>query len=103
MVLARIAIVMCWWPRRNRAAAVDNDPMVSAAITRGLQSRGAPPIARSRCTCGTGTRWLATRAEEGHVVIKVRDSGPGMPPQVAARAFEAFYTTKDAGKAPASA
>jgi len=32
------------------------------------------------------------------VVIEVRDTGPGMPPQVAARAFEAFYTTKDAGK-----
>jgi signal transduction histidine kinase len=41
---------------------------------------------------------VVTRAEEGNVVIEVRDTGPGMPPQVAARAFEAFYTTKDAGK-----
>ena len=41
---------------------------------------------------------MVTRAEEGNVVIEVRDTGPGMPPQVAARAFEAFYTTKDAGK-----
>jgi len=32
------------------------------------------------------------------VVIEVGDTGPGMPPEVAARAFEAFYTTKDVGK-----
>ena len=47
---------------------------------------------------GTGTLRVATRAEQDHVVIEVGDTGPGMPPQVAARAFEPFYTTKDVGK-----
>jgi signal transduction histidine kinase len=47
---------------------------------------------------GAGTLRLATRAERDHVVIEISDTGPGMPPQVAARAFEAFYTTKDVGK-----
>ena len=47
---------------------------------------------------GTGTLRVATRAERDHVVIEVGDTGPGMPPQVAARAFEAFYPTKDVGK-----
>jgi signal transduction histidine kinase len=47
---------------------------------------------------GAGTLRVATRAEGDNVVIEVGDTGPGMPPQVAARAFEAFYTTKDVGK-----
>ncbi len=47
---------------------------------------------------GAGTLRLSTRAEGDDVVIEVGDTGPGMPPQVAARAFEAFYTTKDVGK-----
>ena len=47
---------------------------------------------------GQGTLRLSTRAEGNDVVIEVGDTGPGMPPQVAARAFEAFYTTKDVGK-----
>ena len=47
---------------------------------------------------GRGTLRLSTRAEQDHVVIEVGDTGPGMPPQVAARAFEAFFTTKDVGK-----
>jgi signal transduction histidine kinase len=45
-----------------------------------------------------GTLRLSTRAEGNDVVIEIGDTGCGMPPQVAARAFEAFYTTKDVGK-----
>ena len=47
---------------------------------------------------GSGTLRLVTRAGPGDVVVEVGDTGPGMTPEVAARAFDAFYTTKDTGK-----
>jgi signal transduction histidine kinase len=47
---------------------------------------------------GAGTLRLTTRLEHDDVVVEVGDTGPGMPPPVAARAFEAFYTTKDVGQ-----
>jgi signal transduction histidine kinase len=47
---------------------------------------------------GTGTLRVATRADGDGVAVEIADTGPGMPPEVAARAFEAFYSTKDVGK-----
>ena len=47
---------------------------------------------------GSGTLRLATRAEPDGITVEVADTGPGMTPQVAARAFDAFYTTKDPGQ-----
>jgi len=47
---------------------------------------------------GVGTLHLVTRLVGDDVEVEVGDTGSGMPPEVAARAFEAFYTTKDVGK-----
>jgi signal transduction histidine kinase len=47
---------------------------------------------------GTGTLTVRTRSKDDHVVVEIADTGPGMPPEVVARAFEPFFTTKDVGK-----
>ena len=47
---------------------------------------------------GTGRLRLSTRADGDHVVVEIGDTGAGMTPDVAARAFDAFYTTKQAGE-----
>ncbi|MCW2614219.1 MAG: Two-component sensor histidine kinase [Frankiales bacterium] len=41
---------------------------------------------------------LRTRDEPGSVVVEVADDGPGIPDGVRERVFEAFFTTKDAGR-----
>jgi signal transduction histidine kinase len=47
-----------------------------------------------------GTRELAISTEQtktGGVLVAVRDSGPGINPELVERVFEAFYTTKSGG------
>jgi signal transduction histidine kinase len=47
---------------------------------------------------GVGTLTISTRADEDTVVVEIADTGTGMTPEVAERAFETFFTTKDVGK-----
>ena len=48
---------------------------------------------------GAGTLRVTTRAEgEGGALVEIADTGPGIPPAIAARVFEPFFTTKGVGK-----
>lgn len=46
----------------------------------------------------TGEIVLAARPEDDAVVVEVTDTGPGIPPDVAERVFDPFYTTKGVGQ-----
>jgi signal transduction histidine kinase len=46
---------------------------------------------------GSGTVTIRTYARGGEVFIAIRDSGPGVPPDVLPHIFEPFFTTKGVG------
>jgi signal transduction histidine kinase len=45
-----------------------------------------------------GTLTITTSRDEGFVVVEVRDTGPGIPPEIRPRIFEPFFTTKPVGE-----
>jgi len=44
-----------------------------------------------------GELTIASRVRDAHVEISVSDTGEGMPPEVAAKIFEPYFTTKEKG------
>ncbi len=47
---------------------------------------------------GGGTLLISTRVEDSDIVIRFKDSGPGMDAETVAKIFDPFYTTKESGK-----
>jgi CheY-like chemotaxis protein len=84
---------------------VDPSQVENALLNLAVNSRDAMPDG-GRLTIETANaylddRYAAVNAEVvpgQYVMIAVTDTGSGMPPEVAARAFEPFYTTKPASK-----
>jgi signal transduction histidine kinase len=44
-----------------------------------------------------GTIRVSTRADDGHVEIRISDTGKGIPPEVMPKIFDPFFTTKEVG------
>ena len=81
------------------AATTDANQLELAVLNLAINARDAMGPAG-------GSIIIATRREDGRaiglpadcVAVCVSDDGPGMPPEVAARAFDPFYTTKPVGQ-----
>lgn len=56
-------------------------------LTNALQAMGS----------SGGKLWVTTSRDGDRLLLSVEDSGPGVPPDVAPRLFEPFYTTKEQG------
>lgn len=74
---------------------------------RRLLTRGAPDLTRQalinlavngfEAQPDGGVMRVEAEADAGDVVIRVRDGGPGIPPELQDRVFDLHFTTKDTG------
>lgn len=87
------------WP-----AMVDPNQLENAILNLCINARDAMPDG-GRITIETANRWLDQRSarerdlEPGqYLSVCVTDTGTGMTPEVQARAFDPFYTTKPMGE-----
>ena len=85
-------------------AVADTDQMESALLNLAINARDAMPsggtltIEQSNVVVdGAYAQSLGDLGVGEYIVLAVSDTGVGMPPEVQARAFEAFFTTKRSG------
>lgn len=91
------------WNRHGIKVVVDLPADLPAAMARPqqLQQVLLNLLMNAKDALAEGARaertiWLTGRAQDGRVVLSVRDNGPGVPEHLGLRVFEPFVTTKRA-------
>ena len=84
---------------------IDAPQLENAILNLCVNARDAMPdggtLTIETHNCHLDERYADTNSEVSagqYVLVSVTDSGTGMPPSVAERAFDPFYTTKEVGK-----
>ncbi len=80
------------FPASLPAVMADRDlisQVVSNLILNGQQALMERPLPRRI--------EISARCEDGRVALRLADNGPGVPPEIAARIFDPYFTTKAAG------
>jgi len=79
----------------NRVTA----PLPSVLVDRTLVTRALANIVENALHAmpGTGTLDVSASVEDGHVIIRVEDTGVGMDEEALARVFEPYFSTKTTG------
>lgn len=67
------------------------DPRMIEQVVLNLITNAAEAM---RDTQGTKRIGISTRVEKGRIVVRVDDSGPGVPKHLRNKVFDPFYTTK---------
>lgn len=49
-------------------------------------------------SAGKGKILVSTSCDKDRVIVRIRDTGGGIPPEIQDRIFEPFFTTKERGK-----
>lgn len=84
---------------RRVTVAVESEPRLSVNGDRGQLLEVLINLATNaiEATDGGGVLTLRARGEGGKVVLDVADTGGGIPPEIEARIWEPFFTTKSEG------
>src|SRR3546814_5571212 len=88
--------------RHTRCALVTGVHTCALPIYLAVNARDAMD-GKGTLTISTGQRYLEHHeigeSEAGdYVVLSIKDTGVGMPPEILSRVFEPFFTTKPVGK-----
>jgi signal transduction histidine kinase len=79
-------------------ALVEAHAREKAEGVTGLKAALAVAASTAKAGGSIGTITVRTRREDTCAVIEVEDDGPGIPPKIRERIFDAFFTTKEVGE-----